>query len=1461
MGLLADLDEIAMPQNEVRATGTMTPGESLLEMAGVDLAARQRDRRLAQARAAESTQDESVGGYLLRRSIPFVSPVVNFARTVSYGNAKKRLEQGKPEESDYQTIAEYERLQEIEQNRSLGGKIGSALAGLPSIIGEAMAGGAALRGVAAAVPRLGFLAGTTAARGATLVDRIGAAAVSPSAWGRTAAQTVAMPSMWLPEWADNNVAAGRSPTDLQGAPPAFAMGFLQTAVFGSLKSVGADIPGQALGKVLKRNAQRVGIGMLEQQAIDVMAGVSGLRTGYGLVGDILQGKSGDALQHAIVQAVTFAAFAGMHEIQDGAPLSGRAPARSEFSQPDRQFSLSNLMGPLKAAVETANKARKQGLTPEAAGKKIVEAQRPVVEAMDNPQPTLSMETVTGIAYALRLPTGKKTQATLEAEIAAIPGGKFFLDAATKPTEAPRAEVPPTTAPAPAPEAKAPVPPETKTQAIIAHSDALNSFRDQLFHAIGRDKMSSDNPNQKQDIRKAIANSPSLRESLRKVNEARAVLREQAPPEAAPAAKTEAAPPVDRTPLEVLKEAFHTAGLTEREQQVLLQRGEGKSLRQIEGMSYETARADQNKAIEKLKATHPASKVKELIAGLKDDAKKARQEAGLGEKPATGKTNKTIDEHLSDVALSWGEADRERSVKNVAKLADDLEALAGKATKGMKDVGELLKKSGFDIDELSEIIKAAKELSNATRKSAERYRVSEDAIRRITGVSPQGPAKAVQSPHERQALEAEVQTTGRDPADVKAKVDALKAKGRDVAAQYPGDSPVAKLARAYAEDFGAPPTAAEKKLGRIGGGQEDLTPAEQRTKPGEENVLAHAHVDARRVADRLAAIEKQMAQSDPDVYRQAMDKLRADPQAAEKLVDDILTNQRTPLQVEEALLLHRMTAIRNERSRNTFQLLDAYKEATLPGARARRTPESDARLAMLENQQRELDAMIDRVDKASSYLGSETGRALRWRQLIMAEDFSLAGMIRSAEVGRGKPFDPKDQKDQKHLETIKKLQEELAELKKKIDETGPAKPGETSGPAYEADFAFDRVKKKFATVREELKEEQAPPLVKAWRWAQEFTNLPREILASIDFAALRQGMWNMLTHPVRTSKRIPEMLRAFANPEVAERAQYEIENSPMAVWDPISGLDLTSHTGPLKRREEGFMSRLVGQIPLIGKLTQASGRGFHTFLNRIRRDSFDALAYSLAIKGELTPSGAKVIGTFVNETTGRGTVTGGVEKAAGLLGQVFFAHKWAISRFQVLTGHPIWSNLGETAPAARKLVAQEYARFALGVAVAASLAKLAGMQLEGDPRSTDFGKAKTGNTRLDFTGGLASVATFMSRQGSGTRKNAKGQTVPLVNPPYGQPDAAGLAGDFLRAKLAPFPSAVLNVRSGENVVGQPTTLPKEAGHLVTPLFARDLVEAWQDLGIPKGTAVGMLGLFGMGMQTYNPNAPRERVGVR
>jgi len=332
-----------------------------------------------------------------------------------------------------------------------------------------------------------------------------------------------------------------------------------------------------------------------------------------------------------------------------------------------------------------------------------------------------------------------------------------------------------------------------------------------------------------------------------------------------------------------------------------------------------------------------------------------------------------------------------------------------------------------------------------------------------------------------------------------------------------------------------------------------------------------------------------------------------------------------------------------------------------------------------------------------------------------------------------------------------------------------------------------------------------------------------------------------------------------------------------------------------KMEEVYMGRWQKRVPLVA----ASGRAYVTFLNKLRADSFDAAVNSFSRGGfgsgkggtGLTMEELKALSRFINITTGRANL------GASNLSDYLFAPRWMVSRFATVLGTPLRHQrnkygkiVNHVSPRMRKYMAYQYVKFALGFVSLYGLAALAlgddadedDQFWQLDPRSTDFGKLRIGNTRLDMMAGLSQPIVFMARYFTGTKVNSRGEVQSIRNSgedkvPFGADDAGDILWRFAQSKAAPHISAVMNWRRGENVVGETYAergafmrdvlgLPAEIAEnplfvetlgLATPLSIRDFYDALLEHGLTKTAALQTLATLGVSMNTYDTK-PKKKV---
>lgn len=381
-------------------------------------------------------------------------------------------------------------------------------------------------------------------------------------------------------------------------------------------------------------------------------------------------------------------------------------------------------------------------------------------------------------------------------------------------------------------------------------------------------------------------------------------------------------------------------------------------------------------------------------------------------------------------------------------------------------------------------------------------------------------------------------------------------------------------------------------------------------------------------------------------------------------------------------------------------------------------------------------------------------------------------------------------------------------------------------------------------------------------ALDVLNIPRTIMASADVSApLRQGI--TMIHKPEFWKNLPGMIKSMASEEGFQASQKAIMARPSYQKMRELGLalsDMPKDPKDIKIGEELFMSKIAERIPAIGRIVRSSGRGYVGFLNNLRADVFDSLM-------KAAPQGVdeKALVNFINSATGRGPLPNSLERAAGILNATMFSPRLAASRVDLMTRMFRPSTYSKLDPYVRKEYIKSLSGFLGAMATVQGLGYLAGAELEGDPRSSDFNKLKFGKTRLDFGAGFNQYARAIS-QIVGGRKDVKSGRIDNLWDEKGQATPLDIVGNFARSKASPLLGSAINVASRRTFAGEKTqVLPKKAttkeflrsevGRMLTPMIMQDVNEIMEE--DPSQLPMAIPALFGAGLDVQQSRYRRRR----
>lgn len=357
-------------------------------------------------------------------------------------------------------------------------------------------------------------------------------------------------------------------------------------------------------------------------------------------------------------------------------------------------------------------------------------------------------------------------------------------------------------------------------------------------------------------------------------------------------------------------------------------------------------------------------------------------------------------------------------------------------------------------------------------------------------------------------------------------------------------------------------------------------------------------------------------------------------------------------------------------------------------------------------------------------------------------------------------------------------------------------------------------------------------------------LAKSLKASLDDSAIfRQGWKTIFTNPKEWStnalKSFSDIAHSLKGKDVLDEVHADILSRP--TYDKMVKAKLA-----ISNVEEAFPSTLPEKVPVLGRVYKASEEAYTGFVYRQRADIFDKYLSIAKKAGENIedPEQLKSIGKLVNSLTGRGDL-GKFEGAGNALNTVFFSPRNVKGHIDTLT-QPFGGGGAKTA-FARKTAAINLLKITAGTAAILKIADMAKPgSVDFDPRSSNFGKIKVGNTRFDVTGGMSSILTLASRIASQSSKSSTSGVVSKLNSGYGSNTGMGVINDFLDNKLSPTAAVVKDLVNQKDFNGNKPSIGGEAKNLLEPLP----ITTYQELRSDPHAANTLIGMIadGLGIAT-------------
>jgi hypothetical protein len=446
-------------------------------------------------------------------------------------------------------------------------------------------------------------------------------------------------------------------------------------------------------------------------------------------------------------------------------------------------------------------------------------------------------------------------------------------------------------------------------------------------------------------------------------------------------------------------------------------------------------------------------------------------------------------------------------------------------------------------------------------------------------------------------------------------------------------------------------------------------------------------------------------------------------------------------------------------------------------------------------------------------------------------------------------------EQKRLQAYKKsIGSSISKYEQRIKDndfvTEKKKPVELDDEGRKLRMARDKIKEQFQTLQEKNRLANRSMGEKIWDTAMEVWNIPKSLLATIDMSApFRQGAILSAANPAEGGRSTVEMFRQAFSQKKADEWLFAVKESPEYAVMKQAKLYLAEPTTKMTAKEEQFLSNFASKIPVLGPLVKGSERAYTGYLNKLRVDVFAngvGVLKDQQMTPESHPEAYKALASFINNATGRGNL-GGMEMAAPVLNGLFFSPRYVASRVNLL--NPV--TYAKMPAPVRKMALKSMLSFIGFGTITLMLASAAGADVEEDPRSSDFGKMKFGDTRYDVWAGFQQIIRLIAQISTGKRKSTKtGKITKLDGTEFPFETRADIALKFGRSKLSPSAGTVADLLTGETMDGQEVTLKDEVIKNVLPLYIQDMSELIQKDGATGLLTSAVPAFFGVGVQDYS-----------
>ena len=430
-----------------------------------------------------------------------------------------------------------------------------------------------------------------------------------------------------------------------------------------------------------------------------------------------------------------------------------------------------------------------------------------------------------------------------------------------------------------------------------------------------------------------------------------------------------------------------------------------------------------------------------------------------------------------------------------------------------------------------------------------------------------------------------------------------------------------------------------------------------------------------------------------------------------------------------------------------------------------------------------------------------------------------------------------------------------------------KPVEPDAEAVKLKHELAKTKQEFERMQSEWIKSRRSSLKKAGEFMLSMIGLHRSVFLGGDHGTvLRQAGRLTKAHPIwaaKSAKSAGVAARSDFGAFKEHNAIEEREFSPLYDKGKTKLAIMNPQEESFYKGEEMIVGDWARKVPVVNNLN----RGQVAYLNRMRAEMFDMMVRWMGGPANISEARASIIADAANLFTGRGSLYG-MERSAKAWAEILLAPRYWSSRIQLVTGMPILKALryGEGRLAA--IIAKEYLQTWAGTLIwqamfASAMAALyPQLDMDDDLKnnpfskeilSSDFGKVRMNNTRLDFTDGSAKHATFIARMLTGKSMSKSGEVYDLRGEDARQGAMAQMVGRYMRSSLGIVPGAALDILTGEDIMGRKVTPEEVVMARISPLIASQVDKVLGDLPTIPAMFANVFGFFGAGVNTYEDDS--------